>query len=152
MIVSSAILALSDRAQRTRRRRSRLWSPAVSKTGIIFDVVEIGIAFAELLADTLDEGPDIGAIPLFAVTGDEILAVDEVVDLAIADILPGPPGEQRDNLELGQGQIDRAPRPGRAAGVEAQFEPPEMQRGLVRGLGLGRRAHPLGDQLQALQQ
>ena len=74
-------------------------------------MVEIGIAVAELLADTLDEGTDIGAVPLCPVTGDEVLAVHEIIDLAIANVLPGVLGEQRQDPEFGQGQVDGLPRP-----------------------------------------
>ena len=51
-------------------------------------MVETGIDITELLADTLDERAYIGAISLRALSGDEILAVDEIVDFAVADVLP----------------------------------------------------------------
>src|SRR6516165_7123143 len=69
-------------------RVSPLRSPAVSKAGVVFDTVETGIAVAELLADALDKGSYIGAIALCAVTGDEVLAVDKIIYIAIADVLP----------------------------------------------------------------
>src|SRR5271167_2333726 len=114
MTASTPVLAVRDHAQR-RPRRDLVWSgPTVSKTGVVMDVVEIRVAVAELLADTLDEGTDIGAVPLCPMAGDEILAVYEIIDLAIADVLPCFLGETRQDLELGQGQLDRVPGPQRA--------------------------------------
>src|SRR5271170_2679767 len=144
---SNPVLMVSDQAQR-RLRRDLVWSgPAVSKTGVVMDVVEIGVGVAEFLADTLDEGTDIGAVPLCPMTGDEVLAVHEIIDLAIADVLPCLLGEKRQNLELGQGQFDRVPGPQRAIDVKAQLEPAERQHVGPRRLRIGSRA--LGNQLQA---
>src|ERR1700732_1066326 len=83
----NAVFAASDHVQRVRCRASVFRGPAVSETGVVFDVVETGVDITKLLADTLDEGAYIGAITLRAVPGDEILAVDEIVDLAVADVL-----------------------------------------------------------------
>ena len=68
-------------------------------------MVEIGVAVAEFLADTLDEGTDIRAVPLCSVPSDEILAMDEIIDFAITDVLAGLFGEKRQDLELRQGKI-----------------------------------------------
>src|ERR1700736_2231328 len=97
MTASNAVFAMSDHTQLARRRALLGCCPAVSEAGVVFDVAEIGIAIAELLADTLDEGSYIGAIPLCAVSGDKVLAMDKVVNLAIADVLPGLFGQQRDD-------------------------------------------------------
>jgi hypothetical protein len=88
MTARTAVFAVSDDAQRRPRRASFLSCPAVSEAGVILDVVETGIAIAEFLADTLDEGSYIGTITLSAVSGDEVLSVDEIIYLAIADVLP----------------------------------------------------------------
>src|SRR5260221_154422 len=115
------------------------------------DVLELRIDLAELLADALDEGADIGPIALIAIAGDKVLAVNEIVDLAVGDVLAGTQGEQGDDLELGQRQIDRRSRPTRAVDVKAQFELADMQH--VAGLSaipVGRRPASLGDQAQPL--
>src|SRR4051794_4564356 len=58
-------------------------APAVAEAWIIVDQVELSIDHAELLADALDEGADIGAIASRTVAGDKALAVDKIVDLPI---------------------------------------------------------------------
>src|SRR5216684_3759075 len=100
---------------------------AVTDARMVEDVLEFGVDLAELLANAFDEGADIGAIALVAITGDEVLAVDDVVNLAIRHILAGPHGQQGEDLELGQRQIDRLARPARAVDVEAQLETAEVQ-------------------------
>src|SRR5579863_3922507 len=110
MTASSAVLPVSDHAQPS-RQRSALRGPAVSEAGIIFDRVEAGIAIAKLLADSLDERADVGTIAFRPVAGNEVLAVDEVVDFAISDIMTGPFGEKLDDPELGQAEIDRLAGP-----------------------------------------
>jgi len=62
--------------------------PAVSETGGVFDMVETrGRHHGNFFADTLDKRAlhwrDNPSAPL---PGDEILAVDEIVDLAVADL------------------------------------------------------------------
>src|SRR5487761_2345777 len=121
-------------SERTKRQRGRLCgaaggavalvagNPAVAESGVVVDVIELAIDIAELLADALYEGADVRPEALGAVAGGEVLAVDEIVDLAIADILAGAEREERDDLELGQGQLELAPAPGGAADVEAQLE------------------------------
>jgi hypothetical protein len=62
-------------------------------------VVETWVDIAEFLADTFDEGAYIGTIPLGAVSGDEVFAVDQIVNLAVADILPCLFGQQGEDVE-----------------------------------------------------
>src|SRR5262249_1441052 len=88
-VARNAVFAESENAQQSRGRVSVFRDPAVSETVVIFDMVETGVDIAELLADTFDEGAHIGAIPFRSVPGDEILAVDEIVDLTVADVLAG---------------------------------------------------------------
>ena len=52
--------------------------------------------------------------------GDEVFAVDQIINLAVADVLPGLFGEQGEDLEFRQGEIDGPPGPHRPAGIEAQ--------------------------------
>src|SRR5262245_28611095 len=68
--------------------------PAIAEAGVVLNQIEVRIDVAELLADALDQGADIGPVALLARTGAEPLAPDEVVDLAIGDVAPGPRGEQ----------------------------------------------------------
>src|SRR5690349_19728817 len=90
----NAVFAVSDQAQLKLVR-----APAVSETGVVFDVVERGVDIAELFADALDEGAYIGAIAFRTVPGYEIFAVDQIIDLTVADILAGLFGEQSEDLE-----------------------------------------------------
>src|SRR5271170_3606563 len=152
MTARRTVLPVSDHAQRSPPRHSLLCGPAVSKTGVVLDVVEMGVAVAELLADTLDEGADIGAVPLCSVPGDEILAVDEIIDLAVADVLPRFFGEKRQDLEFRQGKIDGFFRPYRSADVEAQLQSSERHLLRAHRLGIGSRSRAVGDQLQSLDQ
>ena len=52
-------------------------SPPISEPRIVLDGVECPVDVTKLLPDTLDKGPDIGAIPIFAVTGDESLPMHQ---------------------------------------------------------------------------
>jgi hypothetical protein len=88
MTASATVFAVSDEAQRRPRRASLRPCPPVSEAGVVLDVVETWIAIAEFLTDTLDEGSYIGTITLCAVSGDEVLSVDKIIYLAIADVLP----------------------------------------------------------------
>jgi hypothetical protein len=99
--LQNQLTAVSDHAQWIPRRVSPFGGPTVSKTGVIFDVVERGVDIAEFLADTLDEGSYIGTIPLCAVSGDKVLAMDKIINLAVADVLPRLIGQQRYDPEFG---------------------------------------------------
>ena len=88
MTARAAVFAVSEDAPRRLPRASLLRCPAVSETGVVLDVVETWIAIAELLADTFDKGSYIGTITLCALSGDEVLSVDKIIYLAIADVLP----------------------------------------------------------------
>src|SRR5579875_51498 len=149
MTASSAVFVVSDHIQ-PNRRRSILGDPAVPEAGVIFDMVEIGIAVAELLSDALDEGADVGAVSLWSVAGNKVFAVDEVVDFTISDIAAGPLGEKPDDLEFGQAKIDQPAGPERPVGVAAQFEPADSERRRAGGVAFGRRPYAFGDQFKAL--
>ena len=99
-MASTPAFVVSDHAQPRLRRTSPLRSPAVSETGVVLDAVETGIDIAEFLADTLDESAYIGAISLRPVPRNKILAVDEIVDLAVADILARFLGQHGQDLEF----------------------------------------------------
>src|SRR6476660_2328043 len=126
MTASRTVVTASERYDRTwcLGRSSGLVAgkQAVAESGVIMDVLELRIDLAELLADALDEGADIGAIAFIAIAGDEVLAVNEIVDFAIGNVLAGTQGQQGDDLELGQRQIDRCSGPTRAVDVEAKLE------------------------------
>src|SRR6516164_9471082 len=124
----NAVFADSEDVQRARCRVSVFRGPAVSKTGVVSDMVETGVNIAELLADTLDEGAYIGAVPLRAVPGDKILAVDEIVDLAVADVLARLFGQQSHNPEFRQRQIDLSFRPQCAICAKAQHQLAQAER------------------------
>ena len=100
---------------------------AVAEAGVVADVLELRIDIMEFLADLLDEGADIGAKTLVAIAGREVLAVNQVVDLAIGYVLAGTKRQKGDNLELGQREVDRRARPAGAVNIEAQLQTAEMQ-------------------------
>src|SRR5260221_355745 len=105
----------------------------------------------EFLADSRDEGADIGTKILVAMAGRKVLPVNQVIDLAIGHALAGPQRQPGDDLELGQGQIDRRAVPAGPVDVEAQIEAAETQD--IAGLPALRfryRPDPLGDQPQTL--
>jgi len=76
----------------------------------------------------------------------------QIIDVAVMNILAGAAGQQLDDIELGQGQLDRLAAPQRAARVA-----PERQRAIVERGGLTAiavrqdRPHALGDQLDPFQ-
>src|SRR3546814_13047394 len=106
--------------ERHRRLKPRTWSamtPAVAETGIGLDGVEIRIDIAELLADPLDHGPDIGAIAVGALAGLEPGAAHGIVNLAIADIAAEALGTQMHHLASPTVQLVHAPN-AKSAGEE----------------------------------
>src|ERR1700733_15378633 len=80
--------------------------PAVAETGVVMDVLELGIDISELLANALDERPHVGTEAFGTIPGDEILAVHEVVDFAVRDVLAGARRHRGDDAELGQGEVE----------------------------------------------
>src|SRR6516225_2000851 len=147
MTASNPIFTVSD-AQR-RLRRGLVWSgPAVSKAGVVPDMVEIGVAVSEFLADTFDESTDIGAVPLCPMAGDKVLAVDEIVDVAIADVLSCLLREKHQDLEFGHSQLDRISSPQCAMGIQAHLPLTEPERAGWRRVAIGSGRRAFGDQLQ----
>ena len=80
----------------------------------------------------------------------EILAVDAIVDLAVADVLARLFGQQGHNPEFRQRQIDLPFRPRCAVGVKAQHQLTPAKRRFLYRFRLGRRASALSNQLQPL--
>src|SRR5215472_11237337 len=111
MMARSAVLAASERTERSGRRASLRAGPAIAEPWVVVDPIEVGVAIAELFANPFDKGPNIGAVSFRTVPGDKILAVHEIVDFSVADVLPGALGKQCQDLELGQGEIDRPSGP-----------------------------------------
>ncbi len=74
---------------------------AVAESGVILDVLELRIDGTELPANAFDESANIGAKALITITGREILAMNEIVNLTIGDIFADAKHQQRDDLELG---------------------------------------------------
>src|SRR5207302_2107738 len=152
MTASNMVFAVSDQAHRAARCALFASGPAVSKAGVVFDVVEVRSAIAELLADTLDEGSYVGTIALRTVPGDEVLAVDEIIDFTVPDVLLGLFGEKRNNLEFGQRQVDRLAGPQRPVHLEAQLQTSKAERICPLRNRIERRAHTFRNQLEALQE
>src|SRR5476651_276883 len=63
--------------------------PAVAKSGVVVDGLELGIDVAEFFADSLDEGADTVARARIAVFRCDVLAANEIVDLPVGDVVPG---------------------------------------------------------------
>src|SRR6516162_8973452 len=120
MTARNAVFAASDHVRRLRGHVSVFRGPAVSETGVVFDLVETGVNIAELLANTLDEGAYVGPIPFRAVPCDEILAVDKIIDFTVTDVLARFVRQQGQDPEFRQGAIDRASGPQRAICVKTQ--------------------------------
>jgi hypothetical protein len=57
------------------------------------------------------------------VSGDEVFAVDQIVNLAVADILTGFLGQQGEDFEFREGEVENPSRPDRPADIEAQGKP-----------------------------
>src|ERR1700744_3879597 len=66
---------------------SGLRDPSIAESGIVADAIEIGVEIPELFPDALDESPDIGSVPFRSIAGDEILAMDQIIDITIRHIL-----------------------------------------------------------------
>src|SRR5271168_2278685 len=97
-------------------------APAIAEAGIVLECVECWIEVTEFLPNAFHHGAHVAAIALAADPGDETLAAHDVVDLAIGHVAAGLVGEQRDDVELGQGQRHLAAVPQRPAAVGAQLE------------------------------
>src|ERR1700730_7089349 len=147
----NTVFAVSDHAQGIPRRVSIFRSPAVSEAGVVFDMVETGVDIAELLADTLDKGADIGAISFRAVPGDEILTVDQSIDLTVANVPSCFLWQQGEDLEFRQSKVDDPSYPHRSVCVEAQREATQPQQRCTWRLWLGGRPSALGHPRAAAQ-
>src|SRR5262249_54418268 len=109
---------------------------------VVGDAIETLVDIAELLPDALDEGADIDAKAFLAIAGDEILAANEIVDLAIRHVGIGGADEQPDDIELGQRQVDAPPVIVGTADVSAQLKPAARQRLAEVAALTGRRCLP----------
>src|SRR5882724_4714371 len=126
MVRSTSLLA-SDRSIRAGVALSaaiflRRIHPPIAESGIVADAVEILVDFPELLTDPLDEGADVHPEAFFAVAGDKVLAANQIVDLPVGYISIDRPGEQPNDVELGQGEIDALAVIEGPADVGAQLE------------------------------
>src|SRR5438876_5000985 len=91
MTARTAVFARSDRSRQTKPSLS-LRRPAVAEAGIVLDLSELGVNITESLADPLHQAAHVGTIAVLAVTGDEILAMHEIVDLPVSNIRARFPG------------------------------------------------------------
>src|SRR5580693_6432772 len=88
---ASVLCSLAYRHGDASRRRCRLdhsrfaqWlAPAIPEAVVVLDLVEAGVAGAELVADALDRRPDIRAKAIIAASGDKAFAAEAVVDRAV---------------------------------------------------------------------
>src|SRR5258708_4198711 len=128
--------------------------PAISETGIVLDAGECGIDIAEFLADALDESAHIGAESDFAGARHEALPMHDVVELAIAHVMPCARHQMIDDLKFGLGQFEADVLPEGTVGVAAQLQIAMLENRRRRGGGLRRLAAPSGpeDVLKAVQQ
>src|SRR5579859_5581773 len=83
-----------------------LHDPAIAESRVIGDGGETGIDRQEFFPDTLDQGANIGAITVRPFAGDEILAPERVIDLAIAEIAPRG-SEKLHHPVFAESQLDR---------------------------------------------
>src|SRR5262245_2394443 len=120
MILIASVPAKSFRRFRT-STAIRI-APAVTKPWIVLDCGKRWINVAEFLPDALDEGAHIGAEADLAFAGGEARTVDDVIELAIADVLPSATHQILDDAEFGQGQVDALVLPKGAVHVAAQMD------------------------------
>src|ERR1044072_2683488 len=151
-MVSSTSLLASDRSIRPLPPSAAIGlggiHPPIAESRIIADAVELLVDLPELLAYPFDERADVHAKALLAIAGDEILAADQVVNLAIGDIGGDLAGERSGDVELGERQVDALAVVERPADVGAQLQLAADQRLADVGdaVGDGRLLGAFGDQ------
>src|SRR5437762_4894176 len=151
-MVSSTSLLASDRSIRPVPPSAAIElgriHPPIAESGIVADAIELVVDLPELLADPLDEGADVHAKAFLAIAGDEILAADQVVDLAIGDVGVDRAGKQPHDVELGESEVDALAVVERPADVGAQLQLAADQRLADVGdaVGDGGLLGALGDQ------
>src|SRR5262249_34308808 len=116
MKISGRIASLSatDRTIREtswRSSRNRIVAPPIAETGIVLDPVEIGVGIAELLAHALDERANVRPVADFAVAADKAFAMDNIVEITVAEIAPGAIDHMPYDIVLREGQRDWPPFP-----------------------------------------
>src|SRR5690349_16382211 len=131
--------------------RSLLNGPAIAEPAIVLDAGKGRVHRAKLLPNSLDEGADVDPVAVLAASGDEVLAVHDVVELAVGHVLARLERQPRHHAELGDGEIDHLAAPERTAPIEAQCQAAEPYLALLR---LRRPDGPLTrrDQLDAFQE
>src|SRR5215831_6139386 len=107
-MVSNTSLLASDRSIRPLPPSAAIGlgriHPPIAETGIVADAVEFLVDLPEFLAYPLDERANVHAKALLAIAGDEILAANQVVDLAVGDVGVDRAGEQPHDVDLGERQ------------------------------------------------
>src|SRR5690349_3455288 len=121
LLIASGWVQVSSRARRLLAIRI---APTIAEARIVLDVLECGVDVAEFLPDALDEGADVGAESDLAFAGREPDTMDNVVELAVADILPCPLHQIFDDAKLGQRQVDLFVLPERAVHVAPEKDLP----------------------------
>src|SRR4029077_2239720 len=80
--------------------------PTVPETAVIFDLVEGRVEAAELVPDTLDDGPYIAPIAVGPASGDETLIVQPVVDRPVCHVPTHVRSQQVDDVVFSEGEVE----------------------------------------------
>ena len=115
-----------------------IWlAPAVSEAGVVLDLVESGVAGAELVADALDRRLHIRPIAILPSPGDEAFVMQAVVERAIGHERADARHQQMDDFVFPEREADIDLVPVGAAGLRLQPELAARQAFLARKVGLG---------------
>src|SRR5258708_2389780 len=115
MTVNANACRNTDRSQRMRRQpaASAIPTPAVSKSGVVLQHREVRIQLHEFAPDPFDHRPYVGAVAVLALSGDEAVAANDIIDLAIANVVARTFRQQRYHVELVPAERHAATTPGR---------------------------------------
>ncbi len=122
-------------------------APAIAERLVVLDLAELGIDGAELVANALDAGADVGSVAILTAPRDEADIVHAVVDGAVADIAADVGGQRMHDLELGHRQVEVGVVPEGATDRGLQQQAAAME--VAFAVGRHRLAGAVGDQTQA---
>src|ERR1700730_3849819 len=111
-------------------------APAVPEAGVVLDLVEGGVAGAELVADALDRRPDVCPIAVGPVSRDEAFVAQAVVDRAIGRKRAGLRRQQMDDVVFPESEVDIDLVPASAAAFQQELAARQALLDWNVGLGL----------------
>src|SRR5579864_1728400 len=109
-------------APRADQIRLRVIAPAIAESRMVLNGVPFAIDGPKLFANPLHERPHVGAVAFGPFSGNETLAVYEIVEIAIANVGPRARREKIDHFEFGYRQRDCPAAPEGPRGLAAELE------------------------------